>query len=64
MIGSIVAVNSELMLKLDQFYTKYPNLDINTKERYPCDVYAECPAKLDDNHAYCHHAFNRRFDMD
>ena len=52
------------MPKLLRFDSRDPIRDINAKERYARNVYAEYPTKLDDNHAYCHHAVNRRFDMD
>ena len=64
MIGSIVADIRRLMLNFYWFILKELNQDINAKERSSYDVYAKCPVKLDDNHAYCHHAGNRRFDMD
>ena len=64
MIGSIVADIRQLVLELWRCGVREPNRDINAKEQYAGNVYAECPAKLDDNDAYCHHAIDRRFNMD
>ena len=64
MIGSIGAEDRQLVLTLYQLNSNEPNRAINAKERCPCDVYAERFAKFDDNHAYRHHAVNRRSDLD
>ena len=52
------------MLELCWLFQKCQPRPIHTKE--PCTryVYAECPAKLDDNHANRHHAIDRYFDLD